>query len=141
MNEIVKKITGTFYWANFYEKNQLSDAYQFDFGNLSEGAVKWLEENGVSVKNKGDEKGFYITYKSKQYPFKPLDDVGAVMDQEIKIGNGSQGVVVTGFYEWKFKNKKGVSPSAKKVLVTKLIKYEAKEEKEEALIDMEDEIL
>jgi len=123
MNDDIKKIAGVFYWANFYEYNQLSGKYQFEFGNLSEAAVKWLEEKGIEVKNKGDERGYYITYKSANYPFKPLDDDGAPMNQEVKVGNGSKGVVVTGLFEWKFKNKKGMSPSAKKIVVTQLKEY------------------
>lgn len=123
MNDDVKKLAGTFYWANFYEHNSMSGKYQFEFGNLSEAAVKWLEEKGINVQNKGDERGYYIVYKSANYPFKPLDDDGMPMNQEIKVGNGSKGVVVTGIFEWKFKNKKGVSASAKKIVVTSLKEY------------------
>jgi hypothetical protein len=137
MNDDVKKLAGQFYWSNFYELNQLSGKYQFEFGNLSDAAVKWLEEKGIEVKNKGDERGYYLTYKSANYPFKPLDDEGLPWNQEVKVGNGSKGVVVTGLFEWKFKNKKGVSPSAKKVVITQLKEYkpegESVDEGEEAL--------
>lgn len=135
MNDDVKKISGKFYWARFYDKNELSDAYQFDFGNLSEGAVKWLESKEIDVKNKGDDRGFFVTYKSKNYPFKPLDDDATPLDPEILVGNGSEGVVVTGLYAWKFKNKKGVSASAKKIIVTKVKEY-----KKESILNEENDI-
>lgn len=137
MNDDVKKISGTFYWANFYELNAMSGKYQFDFGNLSEAAVKWLEGKGIAVQNKGDDKGYYITYKSANYPIKPLDSDGLPMDQEIKVGNGSRGVVVTSAFEWKFKNKKGMSASAKKVVVTDLKKYVAPDDAAEVSDDEE----
>ena len=42
---------------------------------------------------------------------------------EIMIGNGSKGKALVGCYEWKYKNKKGVSPSLKRLIITELVEY------------------
>lgn len=116
------KIKGTAYWASLMKKNALSDAYQVDIGDLSDAAVKALESIGVEAKHK-ENQGFYITCKSK-YPIVAYDsnkeDLGDTL-----VGNGSKVEAVIGSYEWKFKNKKGVSPSLKSLVVKELVRYEA----------------
>jgi hypothetical protein len=41
----------------------------------------------------------------------------------VKVGNGSKAKAVINPYEWKYKNKKGVSPSLRKLVITELIEY------------------
>lgn len=110
-------------WAFLDRKNEMSEAYQFELCNLSAAAVKALEELGVDVKSNDEkpEKGSYIVYKSKNYPFIAQHPDGEVIKE--KVANGSKAQVVTDTYEWKFKNKKGVSPSCKKLVITDLIVY------------------
>jgi hypothetical protein len=50
------------------------------------------------------------------------------------VGNGSKAIALIAPYEWKFKNKKGVSASLKKLVITDLVKYEAKDD-----VDMDDD--
>lgn len=119
------KIKGTAYWANLSKKNQLSDAYQVDIGDLSDSAVKALESIGIEAKHK-EAQGFYITCKSK-YPIDVYDS-GKNKLEDVIVGNGSKVEVVVGSYEWKFKNKKGVSPSLKSFVVKELVEYKTPDE-------------
>lgn len=124
MNEQVKpiKIKGTAFWASLQKKNQLSDAYQIDIGELSDAAVKALESLGIEAKHK-EGQGFFITCKSK-YPIDAYDsDKNSLED--VLVGNGSEVEAVVGSYEWKFKNKKGFSPALKSLVVKKLVQYSA----------------
>ena len=128
------KVAGTFYWCSFAKPNEMSGKYQFDLGNLSDKAVKALEDMGLSVKNKED-RGYYITIKSTR-PIESVtedDQIITGRDGEIVhlVGNGSKGYVVVGYYDWEFKGKKGRSPSARKVVIQDLIKYDAEGNEQE----------
>jgi hypothetical protein len=131
------KIAGTFYWCSFAKPNDMSNKYQFDLGNLSEKAVKAFEDMGIGVKHKED-KGNYVTFKSTR-PIESVDDAGNVItsrEGEVVslVGNGSKGYVVAGYYDWEFKGKKGRSPSARKVVIQDLIKYESEGSVEEDVL-------
>jgi hypothetical protein len=39
------------------------------------------------------------------------------------IGNGSKAKALVGSYDWTYKNKKGVSPSLIKLVITDLVEY------------------
>ncbi len=118
------KIKCDVYWAQLTKKNEMSDAYQVNLCNLSDGAVKALEEMGISVheKEKSPEMGKYITCKS-QKPIKAFDVDGEEIDSDTLIGNGSKAKAMISAYEWSYKNKKGVSPSLAKLVVTDLVEY------------------
>lgn len=127
------KVAGTFYWSYFAKKNDMSGQYQFDFGNLSEKAVEALKEIGLNPREK-DDKGFYLTFKSK-YPIEVFDDAGEIISDRDGVtkkivANGSKGIVTVGYYDWEFKGKKGRSPSAKRVVVTDLVEYNKDKEDE-----------
>ena len=57
-------VSTTVFWANTQTVNDLSQKYQVNLGGLSEKAVEALQDNGIEVKNKGDDQGFFITVKS-----------------------------------------------------------------------------
>lgn len=128
------KIAGTFYWCSFAKPNEMSGKYQFDLGNLSDKGVKAFEDMGINVKQKED-RGYFVTFKST----KPIESVDSednlitTREGEIihLVGNGSKGYVVTSYYDWEFKGKKGRSPSARKVVIQDLIKYESNENTED----------
>lgn len=113
-------INATAFWANLQSMNELSGKYQVDLGQLSDGAVEALESQGISVRNKDNEQGNFITVKSRN-PMKAYDthgeEVGAL------IGNGSTVKAVIGYYDWSFQSKKGRSPSLLKLVVTDLSVY------------------
>lgn len=118
------KLKADVMWAFLDRQNEMSQKYQVDLCNLSDAAVSALEEMGIQVRQKED-KGHFITCKSSN-PIKAFDRDGDVIEG-ISIGNGSKAVAMVGSYEWNWKNKNGVSPSLKKLVVTDLVSYEGAE--------------
>lgn len=117
------KIKATVYWACLNRKNEMADAYTVDLCNLSAKAVAALEDMGITVQENADKKpeqGKYITCKS-QRPIKAFDTDGVELDDD--VGNGSKAVCMIGSYPWTYKNKKGVSPSLAKLVITDLVEY------------------
>lgn len=149
------KVKADIYWASTDRVNDMSNKYQVDLCNLSDAAVKALESMGIEVRfnEKAPEKGQYITCKSnnpiKSYDAEgqqltgfPLTDAGEPSPQSIQIGNESKGIALVGFYEWSYKNKAGISPSLRKLVVTDLVRYEdSVEDMVTVDDDDEDEIL
>lgn len=149
------KIKAKMMWASTDVHNPMSNKFQVDLCELSDKAVQALEDMGISV-NQKDGQGFYITCKSTKYPIVtydadgqqltgfPLKDDGSPSPQSIKIGNGSECIALIEPYSWKYMNKEGVSPSAKKIVVTDLIKFGGSDVDVEELLSVdeeEDEIL
>lgn len=119
------KLKCDIYWAQLNKKNEMSNAYQVNLCNLSDAAVAALEDMGISVlenKEKKPEMGRYITCKS-QKPIKAFDEDGQDIDEEVSIGNGSKAKAMVTGYEWTYKNRKGVSPSLSKLVITDLVEY------------------
>lgn len=119
---LVKFNDVTLYWAFLTEKNDLSDKYQVDLCNLNDAQVEKLEDLGLVVRNKGDDRGNFLTAKSSKYPITPYTTSGDEIHE--KVANGSKASVLFDTYEWNFKNKTGVSMGIKKLIVTDLIAYE-----------------
>ena len=113
-------IKGTLYWVERNKLNKFSDKYQIVLGNLSEKAVSALDDMGIAAANKGDEKDYFITMKSKN-PMRVTDDQGVEYDADVMIANGSEAVCVVGYYDWSVGT--GRSPSMIKCKVTKMIEY------------------
>ena len=131
------KIQAEVMWAFFDKPNEMSGKFQADLCNLSDGAVKALEEMGLAPRKREDkpEKGWFLTVKSN-YAIQPYDNDG----KEIKeiVGNGSKAVALIKPYSWKWKNKEGVSASLAKIVITDLVKYN---EDSAAPDDSDDDIL
>ena len=118
------KIKCDIYWAQLKKMNEMSGAYQVNLCNISDAAAKALEEMGITVNFDGEKKpemGKYITCKSKNRPMKAYDVDGEEIDAE--IGNGSKAKALVTPYSWTYKNKKGISPSLKKLVITELVEY------------------
>jgi hypothetical protein len=128
------KLKADIMWANLDRPNDMSGKYQVDLCNLSQAAVQALSSLGITPKQKED-KGFFITCKSTQ-PIRAYDMDGDVLDQ--RVGNGSKAIAMIGTYSWTFKNKEGVSPSLKKLVIENLVGIDNGESIEE--FD-EDEVL
>ena len=108
-------------WACTSEPNSESGKYQVDLCNLSEKAIEALEDMGIPVRNKQDEKGFFVTAKSANYPIPVVDVDGNPI--KALIGNGSKGVALIKPYSYTYKGKKGVGAGINKLTVTELIEY------------------
>lgn len=115
------KIKADVMWAFLDKPNEMSQKYQVDLCNLSDAAVKALESMNIQVRQKED-KGFFVTCKSNR-PIAAYDTKGEQIEG-IGIGNGSKAVAMVGFYEWTWKNKSGVSPSLKRLVIEELVSYE-----------------
>jgi hypothetical protein len=125
MNEAKVKVMCDVFWAQTHKINEMSGKYQINLCNLSDAAVKALEEMGVTVAQGEENKasmGRYITCKSNN-PIRVWDADGMEIPADVMIGNGSKGKALVGSYEWKYKNKKGISPSLKRLIVTDLVAY------------------
>ena len=117
------KIKATVYWAFTSRKNEMADCYTVDLCNLSDKAAAALEDMGIPVQENAEKKpeqGKYITCKS-QRPIKAFDTDNAEIDED--IGNGSKSICMVGTYPWTYKNKKGISASLAKLVITDLVAY------------------
>ena len=117
------KLKADVYWASLNRKNEMADAYTVDLCNLSDKAVAALEDMGISVQenlDKKPEQGKYITCKS-QRPIKAFDPDNEEIVED--VGNGSKAICMIGSYAWTYKNKKGVSPSLAKLVITDLVVF------------------
>ena len=117
------KLKADVFWCQHNKVNDMSGKFQLNLCNLSDAAVEALEDMGISVQTGEDKKadmGKYITCKSEK-PIRVFDtDTDEITEA---IGNGSKGKAVVSFYSWTYKNKKGVSPSLKKLVITDLVEY------------------
>ena len=129
------KIKADLMWANLQKRNDMSGKYQVDLCNLSPAAVGALEDMGLAVKSKED-KGFFITCKSNN-PIHAYDDNGNDLS-EVLVGNGSEAICAISTYDWEFRGKKGISPSLRRLVVTKLETYD---DAEAEMVDEDDEVL
>jgi hypothetical protein len=129
------KLKAEIMWANLDQRNEMSGKYQVDLCNLSPAAAQALQDMGIDVKTK-DDKGAFITCKSNN-PIRAFDNNGNPMEG-ISVGNGSKAIAVISPYTWTFKNKEGVSPSLKKMVITDLVSYE---DGEVVTVDDDDEVL
>ena len=116
------KVKCDLFWAQLNKQNEMSGKYQVDLCNLSDAACKALEDLGIEVKSNSNKPdlGKYITCKSNNV-IKAFDVDGDEITE--KIGNGSKAKALLSAYEWKYKNKSGVSPTLWKLVVTDLVEY------------------
>lgn len=129
------KIEATIMWAFLNKRNDMSGDYQVDLCNISDEDCKALKSLGINVKfnESKPEKGKFITCKSKNYEIDAYDTHGDTLPDDVVVGNGSKCRAVIGTYSWTFKNKRGISPSIKKLTITDLVRFERRDEEEEAL--------
>lgn len=122
MSDKPVKLAATLQWAFIKHVDKNGD-YKIDLCNLSKPAVDALKAMGIEVKFKetDPDKGFYITCKS-QKPMRAKYD-GVELPESVKVGNGSKGIAMVGFYDWTYKAKKGRSPGLMNLLITDLIEY------------------
>lgn len=114
------KMSGvTLFWASLASPNPMSDKYQVDLCSLTEHQVKGLEAKGLEVHNKGDERGYYLTAKSK-FPITTTDTKGELIRGNT-VGNGSVGDVILVTYP--FTVGKGTGLGVNKLVVTEQIEY------------------
>ena len=136
MSEANINIKCELYWPNLTRKNQLADKYTVDLALLSDEAVTALEDMGLKVNNKGDERGYYITCKSnnKYRAFHPDGKEVLIVDRTpidenddpqmgVTVANGSKAKCLVSFYDWEYMKKKGRSPTLRRMIISDLVEY------------------
>ena len=133
-----KVIAGTAYWASVIHPNTKFDAdgvWTIDVGNLDDLNKKKAKKDGLTIKDKGDEKGEFVTIKRRVRNNKGvLNRAPNVVDAnkrlitETMIGNGSKVNVLYEPFEWNFGGKTGVSADLRAVQVTELVPYTTEED-------------
>ena len=128
-----KVIAGTAYWASVIHPNTKFDAdgvWTIDVGNLDDLNKKKAKKDGLTIKDKGDEKGEFVTIKRRVRNNKGvLNRAPNVVDAnkrlitDTMIGNGSKVNVLYEPFEWNFGGKSGVSADLRAVQVTELVPY------------------
>jgi hypothetical protein len=114
------KISGTLMWAFLDTPNELSGKYTVDICHLSEKDIATLEAAGAKARHK-DEKGFFVTAKSSNYPIKPIDTQGKPVTS--KVGNGTKADALVTFYDHKFSKQHGLGVGMYKLVITDLVEY------------------
>ena len=133
-----KVISGTSYWASVISPNTKFDAdgvWTIDVGNLDDLNKKKAQKDGLTIKNKVDEKEDFVTFKRKVRNNKGnlnrqpnVVDANKRLITETMIGNGSKVNVLYEPFEWNFGGKTGVSADLRAVQVTELVPYTTEED-------------
>jgi hypothetical protein len=99
-----------------------NDKYSVQLANLSIPAAAKLEEQGVEIKFKDDDKygrGQFINTSSK-FPYKVVDaEKNDLSGMDIGYGSVVRAKLTT--YEWKFKQKKGIGVRVIQIVVAELV--------------------
>jgi hypothetical protein len=135
-------IKGNAYWASIVSPNTTFDSdgvWSVDVANLDEKNVNIAKADGLDVKNKGDDRGSFVTVKRKvRRKDGNMNKQPEVVDASKRniastlIGNGSEVNVLYSTYEWEFKGRSGVSADLRAVQVTNLIPYNVDADADEA---------
>ena len=126
-------ISGIAYWAAITNPNTTFDpdgVWSIDVCNLDKKNLDVIKKDGLTVKNKGDDRGDFVTVKRKvrrkdgSLNRAPdlVDGQKRTMTQTL-IGIGSEVNVHYTTYDWEFKGRAGVGADLRAVQVTNLIPY------------------
>ena len=136
MNDKPVVVSCELHWPFLNKPNDMSGKYQVDVSKLSSKAVEVLSSMGIAVRNKGDDRGNYVTVKSNN-PIKPVFSATDEVDSSL-IGNGSKANAAIKPYHWDFKGKQGTSARLTKLRNTGVAVYD--KGGDGAAIDMDDVI-
>ena len=135
-------LKGNAYWASIANPNTTFDSdgvWSLDVANLDEKHIKIAKDDGLDIKNKGDDRGSFVTVKRRvRRKDGSLNKQPEVVDASKKniastlIGNGSEVNVLYSTYEWEFKGRSGVAADLRAVQVTNLIPYNVSADADEA---------
>ena len=134
----------TLFWAHLNTKNDMSGKYQVDICQLSDSQVQGLENLGMSIRNKDDDRGYFFTAKSAKFPIIPVDNQGAVLPDDISVGNGSKADVRGIIFDWTHaptkRSGKSFGINIKGLIIKDLVRYEPAGDGDD-FSDLEEEIL
>ena len=125
-------IQGKAYWAAIKSPNTTFDPdgmWTVDVCNLDEANLNIANKNNLIVKNKGDDRGDFVTIKRKvmrkdgqRNRQRELID-GQKKALDCMIGNGSLVNVLYSTYDWEYRGRKGTSADLRTVQVLDLVPY------------------
>jgi hypothetical protein len=122
-------ITGKCKWASISAPNTTYEpAWQIDV-SLDDENLKKVKADGLSIKNKGDDRGNFVTIKRKVEGKKGPNKAPELVDSQrtpmfnTLIGNGSLVNVLYRPYEWEHAGKTGISADLLKVQILDLVPY------------------
>mgnify|MGYP003628324920 FL=1 len=126
-------IQGKAYWASIVNPNTTFDSdgvYSIDV-SLDAKNKKIAETDGLTIKNKGDDRGDFVSIKRNvrrkngDFNTKPtLMDSQKRNMKDTLIGNGSEVSVLYSTYQWEFKGRSGTNADLRAIQVTNLIPYQ-----------------
>jgi hypothetical protein len=135
-------LSGKAFWVSIKTPNTTFNSdgvWSVDVAQLDEKNIKKATDANLSVKNKGDDRGNFVTIKRNvKRKDGNMNTKPAVHDSSKKdisdtlIGNGSDVNVLYSTYEWNFSGKSGVSADLHGIQVTNLIPYAPKISADEA---------
>ena len=135
-------IKGNAYWASIVSPNTTFDSdgvWSIDVGNLDKKNIEVAKNDGLEIKNKGDDRGDFVTVKRKvRRKDGSMNKAPEVKDAQKRtmintlIGNGSEVNVLYSTYEWEFKGRSGVSADLRAIQVTNLVPYNVDADADEA---------
>jgi len=135
-------LKGNAYWASIVSPNTTFDSdgvWSIDVGNLDKKNADIAKADGLSVKNKGDDRGDFVTVKRKvrrkdgnMNKAPEVVDAGKRNMSGTLIGNGSEVNVLYSTYDWEFKGRSGTSADLRAVQVTNLVPYNVDADADEA---------
>ena len=127
-------ISGTAYWASIVAPNTTFDSdgvWSIDVCNLDKKNLDIVKKDGLTVKNKGDDRGDFVTIKRKVRNRKSgeLNRAPTLVDAQKRammntaVGNGSVVNVKYNPYEWEFAGRKGIGANLNAIQVVDLVPY------------------
>tara|TARA_R110000751_G_scaffold3702_3_gene17531 strand:- start:1295 stop:1741 length:447 start_codon:yes stop_codon:yes gene_type:complete len=117
-------VTGKAFWSKLNKVDEMSNKFQIDVCSLSPDMQNKLKAHGVHIKHKDDDRGSFITARSK-FEVAVIDAENHPMDRMTNIGNGSDVKVrVTFNKDHPMLADKGTAMYANKVKVVTLVEYE-----------------
>lgn len=124
-------ISGKAYWASIINPNTTFEpVWSIDVA-LDEANKAIVEADGLKVKNKGDERGDFVTIKRKVQGKNRDNNPPEVVDAQKRpfpsdklVGNGSLVNVQYKPYEWTWKGNAGIGADLSKIQVVELVEYE-----------------
>ena len=135
-------IKGNAYWASIVSPNTTFDSdgvWSIDVGNLDKKNIEIAKNDGLEIKNKGDDRGDFVTVKRKvRRKDGSMNKAPEVKDAQKRtmintlIGNGSEVNVLYSTYDWEFKGRSGVSADLRAIQVTNLVPYNVDADADEA---------
>lgn len=123
-------ISGKAYWASVMSPNTTYEpVYSVDVC-LDEDTKSLIESLGLTVQNKGDDRGDFVKIKRKVYKRDGSERPSPIVKDSQNnnwdgslIGNGSMVNVKFATYEWEYNKKKGVASDLMALQVVDLVEY------------------